>query len=191
MSARESLLALVRLRAYERRRVVLKRGRVSEFYVDCRNVALHPQGVRWCGETLTALLADGPAFDAVAGPSIGADPLVAAVAYCSGLQGGGWPALMVRPEAKEHGTGRRVEGLRNVPAGGRVAVVEDVLTTGGSALRTVEALREVGLVPVRVVALVDREEGGADAVRAAGLHVATVFTRTDIAPELPPDAPAA
>lgn len=189
MSAREQLLQLIRERAYERRDVVLKSGRRSQFYIDCRNVALHPQGVRWCGELLTQLLSEGPQVAAVAGPSIGADPLVAAVAYRSGADGAGWPALMVRPEPKEHGTGRRVEGMRNVPAGAQVAVVEDVLTSGGSALRTVAALREAGLVPVRVVALVDRQEGGREAVEAAGLRVDVVFTRHDIAPELPPDEP--
>ncbi len=186
MSSRDALLALIREVAYERRRVVLKSGRVSEFYIDCRNVALHPLGVRYCGEVLSALLAEGPEFVAVAGPSIGADPLVAAIAFASGR----WPALMVRPEAKEHGTGRRVEGLRNVPAGSAVAVVEDVLTTGGSALKTVAALREVGLVPVRVVALVDRQEGGREAIAAAGLAVSVAFTRAEIAPELPADEPA-
>lgn len=179
------LLELVRELAFERRQVTLKSGRVSEFYVDCRNVALHPEGIVACAQALLRrLLADGPAFAAVAGPSIGADPLVSGIAFASAGTTRPIPALLVRPIAKEHGTGRRIEGLRNVAPGTAVAVVEDVLTSGGSALATVAALRDAGLNPVRVIALVDRNEGGRAAVEAAGLFVESVFTKFDIAPDL-------
>ena len=179
------LLELVRELAFERRLVTLKSGRTSQFYIDCRNVALHPEGIVQVSAALwTALCSTGPAFDAVAGPSIGADPLVSGIAYRSATEGPPCPALLVRPEPKAHGTGRRVEGMRNVRPGARIAVVEDVLTSGGSALNTVAALREAGLDPVRVIALVDREEGGFEAIQAAGLFVQAVLRKRDIAPDL-------
>lgn len=185
MTDDQRLLELLRELAFERRLVTLKSGRTSEFYIDCRNVALHPSGIVACTASLWSRLSrSGPAFEAVAGPSIGADPLVSGIAYASAATAHPVPALLVRPAAKEHGTGRRVEGLRNVRPGARVAVVEDVLTSGGSALATVAALRDAGLEPVRVIALVDRDEGGIEAVRATGLFVEAVFTKRDIAPEL-------
>ena len=181
MSDRPRLLALLRELSWEDRDVVLKSGRTSRFYVDVRNTALHPEGMVLLGRALFGAIQGGPAVAAVAGPSIGADPLVSAVTYTSWLQSTPIPGLLVRPEAKGHGTARRLEGTRNVPAGSAVAVVEDVLTSGGSVLRTVAALREAGYAPVCVVAVVDRQEGGREAIEATGLPVAVLFTRRDIA----------
>jgi orotate phosphoribosyltransferase len=181
VSDRTRLLALLRELSYQQRRVVLASGRESDFYIDCRNTALHPEGITLCGRVLMhALLASGPEFSAVAGPSIGADPLVSGIAFASHLAGTPIPALMVRKEAKGHGTGRRLEGTFNVSPGCKIAVVEDVLTTGGSALRTVEAIRAAGYEPVRVIALVDREEGGLERVAETGLPVEALFGRTEI-----------
>lgn len=181
------LLALVQKLGFERRAVTLKSGRSSNVYIDCRNVCLHPRGIVLCADALTALLRrSGPDFVAVAGPSIGADPLVSGIAFRSELDGRPIPALLVRPEPKAHGTGNRVEGLKNVPPGSAVAVIEDVLTSGGSALSTVRALRDAGLNPVRIVVLVDREEGGRAAVEAEGLHLDSVLLKSDVAPGLDP-----
>lgn len=182
MSDRRRLLELLVELSYQEREVVLSSGERSDFYIDCRNTALHPEGIVLCGRELLRLLREGgPAFDAVAGPSIGADPLVSAVAYTSWLDGvAPIPALLVRKEAKGHGTGRMLEGTRNVPVGSRVAIVEDVLTTGGSALRTVEAVRAAGYEVNRVVALVDREEGGAERVASAGVSVSALFGKREI-----------
>ena len=184
MTDRQRLLTLIRELSYEKRQVTLASGRQSDFYVDCRNTALHPEGIVRCGRVLLhALREGGPSFDGVAGPSIGADPLVSAVAYASFLADDPIPAVMVRPQPKGHGTGRRLEGTRNLSAGARIAVVEDVFTTGGSALRTVDAIRAEGFEPVRVIALVDREEGGLQRVAETGLHVEALFGRREIVGE--------
>lgn len=184
MTDRERLFQILCGVSYEEREVVLASGRRSNFYIDARNTTLHPEGTVLCGRLMYRLLLDhGPSFEAVAGPSIGADPLITMITAVSYLATGtGFPALMVRKEAKGHGTGQLVEGMKNVRPGARVAVVEDVLTSGSSALRTVEALRQAGLDPVRVVVLVDREEGGKQAVEAAGLHISALFRRTEFQP---------
>ncbi len=170
------LFELLRELSFARRAITLASGRTSHFYVDVRNTALHPEGATLLGRALLALLDTAPEVRAVAGPSIGADPLVTSIAIASHTAGRAVPALMVRPEAKAHGTGQRVEGMRNVPVGSAVAVVEDVITSGGSALRTIAALREAGLEPVCVLAVIDRQEGGREAI---GLPVQALFTKSD------------
>jgi len=178
---REQLLARLKTLSYEKRTVQLASGRESDFYVDCRNTALHPEGIVLCGrQMLEALRAGGPAFDAVAGPSLGADPLVSGVIYASWLEGSE-PicGMLVRKEPKGHGTGRQLEGTRNVPAGARVAILEDVLTSGGSAIRTIKAVRKAGYEVVRVLALVDREEGGLQRVEEEDVVVEALFRKRD------------
>lgn len=184
-SDRVRLLALLHELSYEQRAVTLASGRTSNFYIDCRNTALHPEGIVLCGrELLRRLLASGPAFDAVAGPSVGADPLVSGVAYTSYLNGQSVPAILVRKEPKGHGLGRQLEGTRNLPAGARLAVVEDVFTSGGSALRTIKAIRAAGYQVVRVIALVDRQEGGLERVRdEADVPVEALYSKSDFTAE--------
>jgi len=178
---RSRLLALLTQFSYENRHVVLASGRESNFYIDVRNTALHPEGNMRCGRQLWhQLFSSGPAFQAVAGPSIGADPLIAAIAYTSFLEGHPVPAMMVRKEPKGHGVGGMMAGARHVPEGASVAIVEDVLTTGGSALRCIEAVRKCGFKPVRLIAVVDRSEGGKECVeQEADIPVDTLFSRAD------------
>ncbi len=178
---RSRLLELLTELSYENRHVILASGRESNFYIDVRNTALHPEGNMRCGRQLWhSLTAAGPSFQAVAGPSIGADPLIAAIAYTSFLEGQPVPAMMVRKEAKGHGVGGKMAGAKHVPSGTDVAIVEDVLTTGGSALRCIEAVRECGYNPVRLIAVVDRSEGGKECVeQEAGIPVTTLFSRAD------------
>ena len=185
MNGRETrgrLLELLTELSYESRNVVLASGRTSNFYIDCRNTALHPEGNVLCGKMLLERIRSVQNVHGVAGPSIGADPLVCAVAHQSFLSGGGLvPGIFVRKEAKGHGTGRRLEGTRNVPEGGRLVLVEDVFTTGGSALRTISAIRQEGYEIAAVFALVDRMEGGLERVRdESGVsRVEALFCRTD------------
>ena len=175
---RQRLLALLRELSYEKRDVILASGRRSNFYVDCRNTTLHPEGMTLCGVLMwEALTRSGPSFAAVAGPSVGADPLVCSVVRSSWESGAGVAGLFIRKEPKGHGTGRLIEGGRNVPAGSSVAVLEDVLTSGGSALRAIGALREAGYDPVRLLVLVDRCEGGRERVSADGVVVQSLFDR--------------
>lgn len=182
---RQRLLSLLTELSFERRKVTLASGRESDFYIDVRNTALHPEGNVRCGRLLwERLMASGPEFTAVAGPSIGADPLIAAIAYTSWLANQPVPAMMVRKEAKGHGVGGLIAGARHIPEGSAVAVVEDVLTTGGSALRCIENIRRCGYNPVRLIVVVDREDGGREHVEtSAQIPVEALFSRSDFIEE--------
>ena len=145
---------------------------------------MSPDGLALIGPlALSALTDAGWDVDAAGGLTLGADPVSYAIAYASALQGTPVRAFTVRKEAKAHGTGRLVEGPFR--EGDRVAVIEDVITTGGSALRATEAIRAAGGIVVGVLALVDREEGGREALEAAGLQVLSLTRASDIVARLP------
>lgn len=145
---------------------------------------MSPDGLALIGPMgLAALDASGWRIDAIGGLTLGADPISYAIAYASALAGRPVRAFTVRKEAKAHGTGRLIEGPFR--EGDRVAVVEDTITTGGSALRAVEAVRAAGGVVTGVLALVDREEGGREAIEGAGLPVVSLARAADIVRLLP------
>jgi orotate phosphoribosyltransferase len=176
---RDRLLLLLRERAYEKRDVVLASGRRSNFYIDCRRVVMTAEGHFLVGWLLGRLIQEHcPEVVAVGGMSLGADPLASAVSLVSYLGGTPLDAFYVRKEAKKHGTGQFIEGASALPKGARVVVVEDVVTTGGSSLLAVTRARDAGLEPVRIIALVDRCEGGREAIEAE-LPLTTLFTRAD------------
>lgn len=145
---------------------------------------MSPDGLALIGPlALVALRDAGWNVDAVGGLTLGADPVSYAIAYASAETESPLRAFTVRKEAKAHGTGRLVEGPFR--AGDRVAVIEDVITTGGSALRAVEAIRAADGVVAGVLALVDREEGGREALESAGLPVLALTRASDIVARLP------
>jgi orotate phosphoribosyltransferase len=175
--ARAALLRLLAERAYRRGSFTLASGRTSEHYVNCKPVSLSGQGLALLGSLMFELVE--PTAAAVAGLTLGADPLVSAVALQAALAGRDLDALIVRKEAKGHGTGAWLEGPLP-PAGSRITVLEDVVTTGGSALKAVNQLREAGYVVEQVVAIVDRQEGGAEAMQEAGLGLRSLFLLEEV-----------
>src|SRR5829696_1640000 len=184
MTDHERLLAMLAERSARRGHFTLASGRQSTLYIDARQTTMSPDGLALVGPLgLAALESSGWRVDAVGGLTLGADPISYAVAYASALAGRPVRAFTVRKEAKAHGTGKLVEGPFR--AGDRVAVVEDTLTTGGSALRAVEAVRAAGGVVAGVLALVDREEGGREAIEAAGLPVVALARAADVVRLLP------
>ncbi len=186
--ARNQLIALLAERSAKQGDFVLASGRRSSLYVDCRLTTMSPEGQRLLGELgLAELHAAGWAADAVGGLTLGADPIAYAIAHASAFahernEGPLVRAFTVRKQAKQHGTGRRVEGP--FVAGDKVVVVEDVITTGGSALTAVEAIREEGGVVLGVLAVVDREEGGREALEAAGLTVRSLAKASELVARL-------
>jgi orotate phosphoribosyltransferase len=146
--------------------------------VNCKPVSLSGLGLALLGSQLLELV-EAEAV-AVAGLTLGADPLVSAVAMQAALEGRALDALIVRKEAKGHGTGAWLEGPLP-PAGSRITLLEDVVTTGGSALKAVTQLREAGLVVERVAAIVDRQEGGREAMEAAHLDLRSLFLLEEVA----------
>jgi orotate phosphoribosyltransferase len=183
-SDHDRLLRLLAERSARRGHFTLASGRQSTLYIDARLTTMSPDGLALIGPLARAALADAAwPLDAVGGLTLGADPVTYAIAYASAVQGTPLRAFTVRKEAKAHGTGRQIEGPFR--EGDRVAVIEDVITTGGSALKATEAIRAAGGIVVGVLALVDREEGGREALEAAGLPVITLARASEIVALLP------
>ena len=176
---RQRLLTLLRERAYEKRDVILASGRRSNFYIDCRRVVMTAEGHFLLGWLFGQLIArDCPEVVAVGGMSLGADPLASATSLMSFLGGKPLDAFYVRKEPKKHGTAQFIEGAGHLPAGTPVCVVEDVVTTGGSSLLAVERAAQAGLRPVRILAVVDRCEGGRETIEQR-LPLTSLFQRGD------------
>jgi orotate phosphoribosyltransferase len=180
---RERLLELLRTLSFERRKVILASGKESDFYVDCKRTALTAEGHVLVGRLLLEKVRRvRPLVRGVGGLTLGADPIASAIALTSFLEGEPVDAFIVRKEPKGHGTGQWIEGRKTIPDGSRVAVIEDVVTTGGSALKAIERCRAEKLEPVACVALVDRLEGGREAIEAQGVPLDALFTRKDFIP---------
>lgn len=181
--ARARLLELLRDRSFERKKVVLASGKESDFFIDCKQTVLTAEGHALAGELmLDAALASG-GFDAIAGVELGGCPLASAASLVSFQRGAPKDAVYVRKDAKDHGSKRLLEGNTRLAPGAAIVILEDVTTTGGSTLKAVEKLRAAGYRVAAVVTLVDRLEGGREAIEAAGLPFRAIYTRTDFIPE--------
>lgn len=177
---RQQLLDLIIAVSFERREVTLASGRKSDFYLDLRTTLMRPQGQRLAGTLVLATLMKGPWVDAVGGMAVGAVPLVSAVLSAAAHHDPGTTLLgfFVRKEAKKHGMGRQVEG--GFEPGQTVALVEDTTTTGGSTLEAVDIVEAAGGKVARVLCLVDRGEGAAEAFAERGIELEALFTRADL-----------
>jgi orotate phosphoribosyltransferase len=161
----------------------LTSGGASNLYIDTKQATLTAEGHYLVGTLILAKIRRRfPAARAVGGMTMGADPIASAVSFASYLETPALDAFYVRKEPKRHGTGQWIEGLKALSAGTKVVVVEDVLTSGSSALRAVERCRGERLDVLGVVALVDREEGGKEALVAAGIQTHSLFVKTDLHP---------
>jgi len=148
----------------------LSSGKKSDFYVDCRKVTLHPQGAKLIGKIILEKIKDVK-VDAVGGLTLGADPITGAVVTLGDI-----PGFIVRKKAKEHGTGQKIEGL--IEKGWNVVIVEDVATTGASALQAIQAAEAVGTKVVKVISVVDRQEGAAEALKNYDFD--PIFTKSEL-----------
>jgi orotate phosphoribosyltransferase len=179
---RERLLALLRELSFQEREVVLSSGLRSNFYIDCKQVSLHAEGHFLIGQLFRVVIdAVAPRARAVGGLTLGADPLASATSVMSFLAGRPLHSFIVRKEPKGHGTGAWLEGTGNVPPGTPVVILEDVVTTGASTLKAIERARQAELEILHVVALVDRLEGGREAVEAEA-PLTALYTRADFLP---------
>jgi orotate phosphoribosyltransferase len=175
----KSRLARILLdKSYLEKQVTLTSGKKSSYYFDCKQTALHPEGGYLIGRLLLEML--GSQVQGVGGLTLGADPLVSAVSVVSYLENRPLPAFIVRKKPKGHGTGSYLEGLANFRDGDKVAVLEDVVTTGSSLLTACERVRQAGLEIVQVLCLLDREEGGRESLQAQGYDLETLFTRDQL-----------
>ncbi len=177
-SARAELLRLLAEKSFRLGNFKLSSGASSDYYVDCRTTTLDAQGARLTGEVfLDEIRRQGWQAEAIGGLTLGADPIVVAVAVVSGKMNG----FLVRKAEKQHGTGQRIEGFHR--KGARVVIVDDVCTTGASTIQAIEAARQFGFEVVGVMCLVEREEAGGrkDVERAAApAKFVAIFTATDV-----------
>ena len=178
---RQKLKELLLKLSYEKKEVILASGRKSDFYFDGKQTSLNPEGATLLGILLMEKIRESfPEAGAIGGPTLGADPLVSAVALTSQLQGHPLPAFIIRKEPKGHGTQSWIEGFKNLSKGMKVVILEDVVTTGGSSLTAVRKAEEAGLKVLGVLAVVDRQEGGREAIEKGGLHFQTLFTKSEL-----------
>ena len=176
MYSKDRLIELVRQHALRFGTFTLASGKTASYYLDCRQVTLHPQGANQIAAgMLEAMSSKMP--ECVGGMAIGADPITASIVTLAGQKNLPLLGFMVRKEAKQHGMGRLVEGP--VESGMSCIIVEDVVTSGGSALQAAQAARDFGLTVVGVMAVIDRLEGGRKAFEAAGIPLTTLLDITD------------
>jgi orotate phosphoribosyltransferase len=177
---RQELLDLILAVSFRRERVTLASGKESDFYLDLRQTLMRPRGIALAGALVLDRLQAGPPVDSVGGMAVGAVPLVSAVLAAAAARDTTTPLLgfFVRKQAKGHGLARRIEG--GFASGQRVALVEDTVTTGGSTLDAVAAVEAEGGKVTRVLCLVDRCEGAAEAFCDRGLELEALYTRADL-----------
>lgn len=176
---RARLVELLSQLSFEKKKVTLASGRESNFFIDCKQTILTAEGHALVGELMFDALAELGEVDAVGGVELGGCPLASAVSLVSFQRGAPLPALYVRKERKDHGSAKRIEGDKALRPGLRVALLEDVVTTGGSSLKALEVLRDAGCEVAGILALVDRQEGGREAIEAAGVRLVTLATKRD------------
>lgn len=176
----DRLLELLRERGFRRGRFTLTSGKESDFFIDCKPAVLLAEGHTLVGAALLDRIGEvaGP-VSAVAGVELGGCPLASAVASTSWTRGTPVDAVYIRKATKEHGTKKMLEGADRLPKGSRLVIVEDTVTTGGSTLRAAKAVEGAGFDVAAVVAVVDRLEGGAAAIRDAGHTFSALYDRRD------------
>lgn len=173
ITVRKKLLDLFCQLAYQEGDFVLSSGQHSSYYINGKHVTLHPLGALAIGRILLSLL---PAdTEAVGGLTLGADPIVSAVSVVSAYENKPIAALIIRKEAKGYGTKAYIEGPK-LPEKAKVVVVEDTVTTGQSAMKAVERLKEAGYTVNQVISLIDRQQGAAEFYQSVGLEFEAVYT---------------
>ena len=178
MIDRSALVALLRERSVKRGDFVLASGKKSQFYIDARLTTMSPEGLSVIGALGLAALTNARwNVDSIGGLTLGADPIAYAISYAS-VSSRPLRAFTVRKESKAYGAGKLIEGPFR--EGDRVAVIEDVITTGGSAIRAIEAIRGAKGTVAGVLALVDREEGGRANIEALGVPVISLVQASEI-----------
>lgn len=170
MDQTKKLIALIKQLSYREGDFVLASGQKSRFYIDMKATTLHPEGAWLIGKVMAAqIIKLDLKVDAVGGMTLGADPIATALSLAGRELSQHWPAYIVRKEAKGHGTGKTIEGAENLKPGARLVVLEDVTTTGGTAMQAVDKLRDAGYQPVLLATVVDRQQGAAELFKKQGM----------------------
>jgi len=176
-SYRSELLEILLKKSFKRGEFILASGQKSNYYVDARLTTLDARGGYLIAKIFLAMLADDVP-NAVGGLTLGADPIIGSMLALAGLEDLDLKGCIVRKKAKEHGTQSLVEGP--LSRGDRVVIIEDVLTTGGSSLKAINAVRDMGCEVKRVLGVVDREQGARENLKEAGCHMESIFTVSEL-----------
>ena len=178
MNERQRLQQLLLEKSYRQGTFTLTSGKTSDFYVDGKQTTLDAEGGSLCGQLLFELIRQHPQpIVGVGGMTLGADPLVTAVSVASFLRHRPLPAFIVRKASKGHGTNQFLEGLSNFKPGDKVALLEDVVTTGGTLLTVIDRVQDAGLTVAAVLTVLDRKEGGTERLAERGFPLSAIFTR--------------
>jgi orotate phosphoribosyltransferase len=178
MTMKRRLAELLLEKSYIEGEVILTSGKKSDYYFDCKQTALHPEGAYLLGNLFLDML---PAdIVGVGGMTLGAAPRGTAVTVVSQTRGRPLPGFIVRKNPKGHGTNQYLEGMANFRPGDRVALLEDVVTTGGTLVKVIDRVTDAGLVVAGVYCVLDREEGGAATLAGRGFGLNAIFTRGDL-----------
>lgn len=175
---KKEFLKILKAEAYCRGKVILSSGKESDYYIDARRVTLNPQGVYLCAKIMLEMIQDDN-IDAIGGPTLGADPIVGAMAALSFEGKKPINAFIVRKAPKPYGKQRQVEGPL-LKENARVVLLDDVATTGKSIIESMEVLKTLNVKVVKSLCIVDREEGAKEALAKAGCPLVSIFTLKDI-----------
>ena len=176
---KKKLARLLLKLSYKEGDFTLTSGKKSDYYFDCKQTAFNAEGGYLIGRLFVEMLKEYD-VDGVGGMTLGADPLVTGVTVVSFLEGMPLPGFIIRKKSKGHGTNQYLEGLANFKEGDRVVLLEDVCTTGGTLITAAQRVRDAGLEIAGVLAVLDREEGGREKLKEAGLELNSIFTRQEL-----------
>jgi orotate phosphoribosyltransferase len=178
---KQRLKEILLQKSYRKGTFKLTSGRESDFYIDGKQTTLDAEGAYLCGKLIHQVIQASPQkIGAVGGMTLGADPLVTSASLVSFLEKDPIPAFIVRKESKKHGTEAYIEGQSNIPQGARVALLEDVVTTGGTLIKVIERVEKQGYTVGLVITVVDRQEGGAETLAEAGYPLTAIFTKAEL-----------
>jgi orotate phosphoribosyltransferase len=174
------LLNIIKEKAFFREKITLSSGKQSDYYIDARRVTLSPGGAYLCAKVILQMLAgEKGSFDAVGGPTIGADPLVGAIAALSHQQNEPVNTFIIRKAPKPHGKQQQIEGPL-LPPGARVVLIDDVATTGKAFLESLDVLDKMEITVIKAICIVDRAEGAKEALARRGCELVSIFSIEEI-----------
>ena len=174
-SIKAKLLEIIKNKSFIEGDITLASGKKSSYYIDTKMTSLNRDGAVLCAQLFTSQLND---VNFVGGPTLGADPFLGAILYECKLNNKEMSAFIVRKDSKKHGTQKLIEGP--LPSGSNVAVLEDVITTGGSVYKAIKIIEECGAKVVKVLTLMDRDEGGVNFLEEKGYPVFPIFKKSDL-----------
>lgn len=174
------LLKILKDLSYEEGDFILTSGKKSTYYIDAKETTLNPEGMHLAGNIMYRMVREIPGVEAVGGVSVGADPLVCAVVLSSYNLKDNLPGFFIRKEPKGHGKNLWIEGAKNLKKGMNVVILEDVVTTGGSSLKAIDVTEKEGYKVKGIIAILDRLEGGKEAIESKGYIFKSIFNLNDL-----------